>query len=423
MSSFVDIVKIICKAGNGGDGAVSFHREKYVANGGPDGGDGGRGGNIILRPDEGMHTLLDFRYKRKFQAGNGENGASSLRYGKSGEDLVIRVPLGTIVRDLSDERVIADVHEPHQDIILLRGGRGGLGNSHFANAVRQAPSFAKPGERVQEHVLQLELKTIADVGLIGFPNVGKSTILSIVSAAKPKIANYHFTTLVPNLGVVRIDEDGFVLADIPGLIEGASEGAGLGHYFLRHVERTRILIHVLDISGSEGRDPLQDYDTIQNELAKYGDLKNKKQLIAANKMDIDGAKEWLELLEDKLSGQDVEIFPVSAATNEGFLPLLRRCRQLLAQLPPVDSFVSPVSVVEEAPDISSFTIIREGEGFAVDGPAVDWLGERVDLADTDSIAYFDRMLRRWGIIDALRKEGCKDGDSVRIGDITFDFVD
>ncbi len=417
---FVDIVKIDIRAGNGGDGKVSFHREKYVANGGPDGGDGGRGGSIVFQADANMHTLLDFRYHRKFIAENGENGSSNRKAGKSAPDLVIKVPPGTIVRDLESGHVVADVSDPAQPKVLLQGGRGGWGNSHFANAVRQAPNFAKPGQKGRSMQVQLELKSIADVGLVGFPNVGKSTLLSVLTAAKPRIANYHFTTLTPNLGVVSAREDGFVLADIPGLIEGASAGAGLGHAFLRHVERTRLLVHVLDISGSEGRDPLEDYRTINAELAAYGRLSEKPQIIAANKMDLDGAEENLRRLRELLP--DAAIFPISAASAQGLQPLVDACAQMLRRLPPVESFEEELPEME-LPAQNAFTVRRENEFFVVEGPLVDSLLERVDLNDDASMAYFERVLRRGGVIDALRKAGAQDGSSVRLGEIEFDFID
>ncbi len=417
---FVDIVKIELRAGNGGDGKVSFHREKYVANGGPDGGDGGRGGSIVFVADENMHTLLDFRYNRKFIAENGENGSANRKAGRSAPDLVIKVPPGTIVRDQESGRVVADVSVPGEKKVLLQGGRGGWGNQHFANAVRQAPNFAKPGQKGGFLRVQLELKSIADVGLVGFPNVGKSTLLSVLTAAKPRIANYHFTTLQPNLGVVRSHGDGFVLADIPGLIEGASQGAGLGHAFLRHVERTRLLVHVLDISGSEGRDPLQDYETINHELASYGQLSQKRQIVAANKMDLDDAEENLARFREAYP--KVEVFPVSAAAGQGLSPLVDRCAQLLTQIPPVESFEEELPEVE-LPAQNSFTVRRENEFYVVEGPLVSSLMQRVDLNDDESMAYFERVLRRSGVIQALRDAGAEDGSSVRLGEIEFDFID
>lgn len=423
MSSFVDVVRIKLKAGNGGDGKVNFHREKFVQAGGPDGGDGGRGGNIVFVADPGMHTLLDFRYNRKFFAEPGQPGGPSRSNGKNGQDLIIKVPMGTLVRDMNSGKVIADIQEPNVPRVVLHGGRGGWGNSHFANSVRQAPNFAKPGMRTETFDVQLELKTIADVGLVGFPNVGKSTILSVLTAAKPKIANYHFTTLLPNLGVVKARSDGFVLADIPGLIEGASEGAGLGHAFLRHVERTRLLLHVLDISGSEGRDPLEDLDIINNELRKYRELHKKPQIIVCNKMDLDGAQENLDRLKEKLEGTDIMIFPVSAATTQGFAPLVDRCMEMLRELPPVDSFEEESGADEFRPDEGEpFTVRKENEWYVVEGPAVDRLLLRINMDDAESMAYFERTLRRLGIIDALRAKGATDGDNVRLGEVEFEFI-
>ena len=423
MSTFVDIVRIKLKAGDGGDGKVSFHREKFVQAGGPDGGDGGRGGDIVFVADPGMHTLLDFRYNRKFYAEAGAPGGAGRASGKSGAALVIKVPPGTLVRDMATDKVLADVREPNEPRVVLHGGRGGWGNRHFANAVRQAPNFAKPGVRTKVFDVQLELKTIADVGLVGFPNVGKSTILSVLTAAKPKIANYHFTTLLPNLGVVKARTDGFVLADIPGLIEGASEGAGLGHEFLRHVERTRLLLHVLDISGSEGRDPLEDLAVINRELARYRELDKKPQILVCNKMDLPGAQENLERLRDAVAGTDAEIFAVSAATAQGFAPLVDACVRRLAALPPLDSFEEEADAQEFAEGLGApFAVRRENEDFVVEGPAVDALLLRVRLDDAESMAYFERTLRRLGIIDALREKGASDGDTVRLGDVEFEFI-
>ena len=296
MAQFVDHAPFTARAGNGGNGCVSFHREKFVANGGPDGGDGGKGGDIVLLADPNMHTLLDFRFRSRFEAQNGQDGSSGRRNGKNGEDLLIKVPVGTVVRDAETGHIVADMYEAGRQKVILHGGRGGWGNSHFATATRQAPNFAKPGLKCEVRRMEMELKSIADVGLVGYPNVGKSTILSVVTAARPKIANYHFTTLTPNLGIVRHHGQDFIMADIPGLVEGASEGAGLGFDFLRHVERTRLLLHVVDVSGSEGRDPLEDFDRINAELAAFGDLKYRPQIVAANKMDIPEAEENLERL-------------------------------------------------------------------------------------------------------------------------------
>lgn len=366
---FVDQVKITAKAGNGGNGAVSFHREKFVQNGGPDGGDGGNGGDIVLLADENMHTLMDFRYKRKYTAENGENGAATLCRGKSAKDLIIKVPVGTIVREVSDGRLVADMHEAGQRHILLKGGRGGWGKAHFATPTRQAPNFAKPGQKCEVVEFELELKTIADVGLVGYPNVGKSTILSVVTAARPKIANYHFTTLAPNLGICRQYGTDFVMADIPGLVEGASEGVGLGIRFLRHVERTRLLVHVVDIAGSEGRDPVEDFEHICDELVAYGDLAERPQIVAANKMDLPGAEENLERLRQHLRGTDIEVYPISAATRQGFDELMGAIVRILPTLPERRVFEEelPVETTEQEP----FAIEKEGGYYIVTGPAME----------------------------------------------------
>lgn len=422
MSLFVDIVSIRCKAGDGGNGCVSFHREKFVQAGGPDGGDGGKGGSIVFMATERMHTLMDFRFRRKFVARNGEDGMSGRRVGKSGEDILIEVPVGTVVREASTGRVLMDLFNPDEKKVLLKGGNGGFGNSHFATPTRQAPAFAKPGEKTEMIELQLELKSIADVGLVGFPNVGKSTILSVVTAAKPKIANYHFTTLQPNLGIVKQDDFSFVMADIPGLVEGASDGVGLGHDFLRHVERTRLLIHVVDISGSEYRDPMEDFDTIMKELEAYGDLKNRPMIVAANKMDLPDSADYLEMLKDHIKGTGMEIYPVSAATRKGFDELMRAVVRQLKELPPIEPFVEEIF---EAPvvDKTFFEIEKDGDVYRLSGPSIDYLFNSVNFGDEDSLNYFHRTLRRWGVIDQLREMGAKEGDTVAIGDMEFDFVE
>ncbi len=418
---FVDQVKITAKAGNGGNGAVSFHREKYVQNGGPDGGDGGNGGSIILLADDNQHTLMDFRFKRKYTAENGQNGSANLCRGKSGQDLVIKVPVGTIVRTTDDGRIVADMHESGQRHVLLKGGRGGWGNSHFATPTRQAPNFAKPGQRCEIVEFELELKSIADVGLVGFPNVGKSTILSVVTAAKPKIANYHFTTLAPNLGICRQYGTDFVMADIPGLVEGASEGVGLGIQFLRHVERTRLLVHVLDIAGSEGRDPVEDFEAICDELVAYGNLAERPQIVAANKMDLPGAEENLERLKKHLKGTDIEVYPISAATRQGFDELMGAIVRILPTLP--ETLVFEEEELVENVDEEPFTITKEGGAYIVSGPAMEMLVNSVNFSDQESLNYFHRTLRLRGVIDALRKEGAKEGDTVVIDEMEFDFVE
>ena len=422
MGNFVDHVKITAKAGNGGNGSVSFHREKFVLNGGPDGGDGGCGGDVVLYADPNMHTLLDFRFKTKYTAENGADGSGGRCTGKRGEDLVIKVPVGTVVRDEASGGVVADMFEPGSRKTLLKGGQGGWGNNRFATSTRQAPNFAKPGVRTEVHTFLMELKTIADVGLVGYPNVGKSTILSVVTAAKPKIGNYHFTTLTPNLGIVRRYGKDFVLADIPGLVEGAAEGVGLGHDFLRHVERTRLLLHVLDIAGSEGRDPLEDYAQINRELSAYGELQQRPQMVVCNKMDLPEAEENLQRLRELLAGQDIPIFPVSAATHQGFDALLDAVSKRLETLPPLAPFAEE-EVPVAAPDLGSFGVVKDGDVYEVAGPAMDRLIDSVNFADEESLNWFHRTLRRWGVIDALRQAGAGEGDVVRIGEMEFDFVE
>ena len=417
---FVDVVKIFIKSGNGGNGAVSFHREKYMPNGGPDGGDGGCGGDVVFQADKDMRTLLDFRFQRHYKAGDGGNGRGDMCRGKRGEDVIIRVPQGTVIKDAETGNILADMFYQNQKTIVLRGGMYGKGNSRFATATRQAPNFAQSGEITKEHTVILELKTIADVGLVGFPNVGKSTILSVVSKARPKIANYHFTTLSPNLGVVSIDGKSFVLADIPGLIEGAAQGVGLGHDFLRHIERTRMLLHVVDISGCEGRDPVEDYKAINAELAQYSEvLASLPQLIVANKSEMDYEQKNLERLRAVAQG---EVFSVSAAMNQGFQPLLRRTAETLEMLPvPEPIPVEELSSYEE--DKNAFTITRQGNLFTVTGPAIDRLISNVVMDDYESFEYFQRQLRKKGIIDALREKGAKEGSAVSMGEMEFDFVD
>ena len=418
---FVDHVKITAKAGDGGNGSVSFHREKYVQNGGPDGGDGGNGGDIILLADPNMHTLMDFRFKRKYTAENGGQGAAMLCRGKNGKSVTIKVPVGTIVRNTADNRLVADMNEPGKEHILLKGGRGGWGNSHFATPTRQAPNFAKPGQKCDIVEFELELKSIADVGLVGYPNVGKSTILSVVTAAKPKIANYHFTTLAPNLGICRKYGMDFVMADIPGLVEGASEGVGLGIQFLRHVERTRLLVHVVDIAGSEGRDPVEDFEQICDELVAYGDLAERPQIVAANKIDLPGAEENLERLRKHLHGTDIEVYPVSAATNQGFDELMGAIVRILPTLPDILAFPEEPEIITE--EEKPFEITKEYGAYIVSGPAMDRLIGSVNFGDEESLNYFHRTLRGRGVIDALRAAGAKEGDTVIIDEMEFDFVD
>ena len=420
---FVDKARIIIKAGNGGDGCSSFHREKYVSHGGPDGGDGGRGGNVIFLADENMSTLLDFKFARHFRAQNGENGRGKMQFGKKGEDIIIKVPVGTRVRDLESGKIIADMNKAGREKIVLHGGRGGKGNAKFATPTRQSPRYAQNGQRTKEYEVELELMTIADVGLIGLPNVGKSTILSVVTSAKPKIANYHFTTLTPNLGVVKRYDKSFVVADIPGLIEGAAEGAGLGHDFLRHIERTRLLVHVLDISGSEGRDPIEAYKQIRKELADYSPkLTELPELIAANKMDITGAEDYLEFLREELEGANVEIFPVSAATAKGFEPLLDRILALLETLPSTREFAEDDII--EAPQYDwKFEITQEDGVFVVTGGIVDYILDTTNADDEESMRRFQKFLDSEGIINALREKGANEESVIRLGEWEFDFIE
>lgn len=424
MGNFVDHVKITCKAGNGGAGSMSFHREKFVLNGGPDGGDGGKGGDVCFYADINMHTLLDFRFKSKYTAENGADGAAGTSTGKRGENLLIKVPVGTVIREAESGAVVADMDTPGETRTILHGGKGGWGNRHFATPTRQAPNFAKPGVKTEVHTFLLELKTIADVGLVGYPNVGKSTILSVVTSAKPRIGNYHFTTLTPNLGIVRRHGKDIVLADIPGLIEGAAEGAGLGHDFLRHVERTRLLLHVLDIAGSEGRDPLDDFDQINHELANYGELGERPQIVVCNKADLPDAAENAERLKAHLTelGLDYPVFVVSAATHSGFDELLDMTERVLDTLPPIVHFEEEVTF-DDSIKPGTFEIIREGKTFVVEGSSMDRLINSVNFDDEESINWFHRSLRRWGVIDALRQAGAKEGDTVRIEEMEFDFVE
>ena len=421
---FVDIAKIHLKAGNGGDGAVSFHREKYVAAGGPDGGDGGRGGNIVFQADSNLSTLADFRYKRKYCAESGQNGGTSRCTGKSAPDLVIYVPVGTLIKDAETGRIIADISDD-EPVVIAKGGNGGWGNQHFATSTRQVPRFAKSGALGEEMDVTLELKLLADVGLIGFPNVGKSTLVSVVSEAKPKIANYHFTTLTPVLGVVRMGEgSSFVMADIPGLIEGAGEGVGLGHEFLRHVERCRMLLHVLDISGSEGRDPIEDFDKINRELEVFSsELSTRPQIVVGNKCDLidqDEVKRIAEYFENK----GYKFFPIMAAIAEGTDELVNYVAAELSKLPPILKYeAEPKPEPEITLNKRSFSVRVDNGIYYVED--CDWLMDimnRVDPDDYESLQYFERVLRQSGIIDALEKAGINEGDTVNVLDIEFDFV-
>lgn len=423
MALFVDIIDIRAKAGDGGNGCVSFHREKFVQQGGPDGGDGGKGGDIAFVASERMRTLMDFRFKRNFSAGNGADGSAGRCRGKAGEDIDIEVPVGTVVREKASGRVLLDMREAGVRRVLMRGGNGGFGNARFATPTRQAPQFAKPGEKRPMMELTLELKSIADVGLVGFPNVGKSTILSVLTSARPKIANYHFTTLTPNLGIARRYETEFVLADIPGLVEGASEGVGLGHDFLRHVERTRLLLHVVDASGSEGRDPLEDFRIINGELAKYGEPEGRPQLVVLNKCDLIYEDGEIERLKQAFEAMGYEAFPVSAAQNRGFDALLDRVVQLLGELPPPRVFEAEEAEESHVLPDDGFTIRRENNTFYVEGAAMQRFVDSVNFDDEESLNWFHRTLRDRGIIQALRDKGAGEGSTVSIGDMEFDFIE
>jgi len=421
---FVDVAKIHLKAGAGGNGAVSFHREKYVAAGGPDGGDGGRGGNIVFRADSNLSTLADFRYKRKYVAENGQNGGTSRCTGKSAPDLVISVPVGTLVKDAETGRIIADISDS-EPVIIAKGGNGGWGNQHFATATRQVPRFAKDGMPGEEFDVTLELKLLADVGLIGFPNVGKSTLVSVVSEAKPKIANYHFTTLTPVLGVVRMGEgSSFVMADIPGLIEGAGEGIGLGHEFLRHVERCRMLLHLVDISGSEGRDPIDDFEKINHELKVFSEeLSERPQIVVGNKCDLIEEDE-IQRIKAHFEGLGYKFFPIMAAIAEGTDELVNYVASELQKLPPIRIYEAEPKPVEEIKQNNrEFTIRVENDIYYVEN--CDWIMDimnRVDPDDYESLQYFERVLRQSGIIKALEDAGINEGDTVNVLDVEFDFV-
>ena len=423
-TSFIDKARISVRAGNGGNGSVSFHREKYVAAGGPDGGDGGRGGSIILQVDDNMSTLMDFRYKRKYVAPNGMDGQGGRRSGKDGADLVIRVPRGTLVRDAETGEIMQDMSSK-EPFVLCKGGRGGWGNMHFATPTRQVPRFAKAGLPGESHDVILELKLLADVGLVGFPNVGKSTLLSVVSKAQPKIANYHFTTLYPNLGVVWVDEGvSFVMADIPGIIEGASEGAGLGHDFLRHVDRCRLIVHVVDVSGIEGRDPEEDYAIINRELRGFSeDLAERPQIVAGSKIDL-ATPEQIESFRAFVEEQGLEFYPISAATHQGVDELMQAVSRKLADLPPIRSYEpEPVPLEEQVVKAGNEFSVHEEDGvYTVEA---DWLGQvlgSVNMDDYESLQYFQRVLINSGIIAELERMGIQEGDTVRILDFEFDFI-
>ena len=421
---FVDKVRITVIGGRGGDGAVAFRREKYISAGGPDGGDGGHGGNVILRVNDHMTTLLDFRYKRKYAAQTGVNGMGSKMSGKRGENLIIEVPRGTVVRDAESGQVIIDM-STDEDFVIAKGGRGGWGNAHFATPTRQVPRFAKSGTKGQERDIILELKLLADVGLVGFPNVGKSTLLSVTSNARPKIANYHVTTLFPNLGVIYVDEGvSFVMADIPGIIEGAAEGAGLGHDFLRHIDRCRLLVHVVDVSGSEDRDPVEDFHAICEELHNYSvDLGDRPMIVAANKVDImDPESDNLERLREAVAEAGCELYEISAGTTVGTKNLMRVVAEKLRTLPPVTIYEPEyVEVIEEAGDPSALEIEHLGNTWVITGSWLERLIMNINFDDYESRNYFDMQLRKCGLFQRLEEMGIEDGDTVDIYDFAFEY--
>ncbi len=420
---FTDYVKILIKAGDGGDGAITFRREKYVAAGGPDGGDGGNGGSIYFQVDPNANTLIDFRYNKKYKAENGENGSGSNCYGKKGEDLYINVPIGTIVKDAETGKIVADLSKEGQVELVLKGGHGGKGNSHFATSTRQAPRFAQGGEKGEEKEIILELKLLADVGLLGFPNVGKSTFLSVVTAARPKIANYHFTTIDPNLGVVKTKTgNSFVVADIPGIIEGASEGVGLGIQFLRHVERTRLLLHVVDASGLEGRNPVQDFYTINEELKKYSEkLAERKQILVANKIDVVQDETLLKELEELAKKEKLEFFKISGVTGEGVESLINRVEQALKELPHEELVEEEEKIVYTLEETEDFTVTKEKGKFLVEGKAVYRIMSRVNMDDNESLYYFHKCLENTGINSKLKEMGIQEGDIVKMLDWEFEW--
>lgn len=418
---FFDKVSIICKAGNGGDGAVSFRREKYVPNGGPDGGDGGKGGSIIFKATTNLSNLSGFRFKRNFKAPSGENGSGKNKYGKNGIDMTILVPVGTVIRNAESGKVVADFISDTDEVVLLKGGLGGRGNAKFTSSTRQAPGFSEKGIKTKEFDLVLELKTLADVGLIGFPNVGKSSLLASVTNAKPKIANYHFTTLSPNIGIVNFYDKSFVMADIPGLISGASDGIGLGLEFLKHIERTRLLIHVVDVAETEGRDAFSDYLAINNELKKYGNVVAKiPQIIALNKMDMVTDESKVEEFLSKISGETV--FKISALNHTGLNALLEEVVKRLSELPPLKrTKIEEIDIDKR--DVVSLNITKTSNGFSVSGGKIEYLLRAIELEDYRSNAYFQKRIKEAGVIDELKKQGLKKGDIVKLLDIELEYVE
>ena len=420
---FLDRVKIYIKAGQGGNGKTSFHTEKFVRKGGPDGGDGGNGGDIVFVADKSLDSLIDFRFTKHFRAEDGRNGGSAKMTGKSGNDLIIKVPLGTVIKDAESERIIADMCEEGQSIVVLKGGEGGKGNARFKTSRRQAPNFSQTGQLTEQKTVLLELKTIADVGLVGFPNVGKSTLLSMLTSARPKIANYHFTTLTPNIGVARVYNKSFVIADIPGLIEGASEGVGLGHYFLRHVERTRLLLHVIDVAGTEDRDPYSDFQIINKELKKYGESVSEiPQILVLNKCDV-ATEEQKVAFKKKVNRLKTkyQMVEVSAATGANLEELLKVVSQKLDELPPKKALEFEPFVYQR-PDENKYEITRDDDGaFVLSGGFIDELIRNVVVSDYTSFAYFQKTLKDKGIMRELKRRGLVDGSIIRVKDMDFEF--
>ena len=419
---FIDKARIRFVAGKGGDGAVSFHREKYVAAGGPDGGDGGNGGSIYLVADDHLSTLADYKYRKKYQAEDGENGRGNRCHGKSAEDLILKVPRGTIVREYESGQIMADV-SGDEPVLICKGGRGGFGNAKFATPTRQIPRFAKTGTQGEAYDISLELKLIADVGLIGFPNVGKSTLLSVVSNAKPKIANYHFTTLSPNLGVVKFKDTSFVAADIPGLIEGASKGIGLGYDFLRHIERCRLLVHIVDVSGSEGRDPISDFEQINAELSAFNaELASRQQIVVGNKIDL-ADEDSIERFRSYLAEKEIPCFFMSAITTEGTQAVVAACAEALSKLPPVKKYEPDFVKPEKKTRDRDFQIERDGSGeWEIIAPWLERILMQSNIEDYESLMYFQNALADSGILDKLEELGVQEGDSIHIGDYQFDYI-
>lgn len=417
---YLDKVKIYCKAGDGGDGIISFRREKFIAKGGPDGGDGGKGGNIYFIADNGLNNLISFKYNKHYRAEDGANGARAKRTGKSGSDLIVRVPLGTIVRDAKSNNIITDLTEHNQKFLLFEGGKGGRGNTRFATPVRKAPNFSEKGERVQERAIMLELKTIADIGLVGYPNVGKSTLLSVISAARPEIADYHFTTLSPNLGVVEYDYKSFVVADIPGLIEGASQGIGLGHSFLRHIERVRLIVHIVDISGSEERDPVQDYHTIRKELTDYSPkLASLPEVVVANKIDLLQDEQNFIRLEQACAKPVIRI---SAIKKQGTKELVQELIRLLEELPQQQPLTYQPFEYEKD-NINAYEVFKVGDIYYVEGGFINHIVRRVNFQDAHSLAYFQKTLKDKGVFKELKRQGAQDGDTISVLGMIFDYME